>query len=396
MRRITVPLWIQGVARARASAFVGLFALDAFGRALLMALVPLQLNTLLGDAQRVSVVYTVAGLVALIGSIAMPALLRLIRRRGAVTLAVLLYLGAMALFATGRPVPSMFGLGMQVWSSMCLEVALSLYVLDHVPRQQLSRFEPLRLAWAGVAFVFGPWLGVTLATRIDPVVTFALAGGAQAVLLAYFWFLRFTDASAVTRRFRPPANPLTFLPRYLRQPRLRLAWALAFGRTSFWIMFFVYAPIFVAQQGYSQETAGLVVSFGTAALFLVPLWGWIGRRYGLRQLLLWGYGLTALVCLAIWPAAEVPTLGLALLVLAGVVASTIDGAGNVPFLRAVHPYERGEMTAVFTTYRQTSQLAMPGVFTGVLAIAPLPAVFAFGGAMLVVMTGLARYLPKRM
>lgn len=396
MRRITVPLWIQGVSRPRAAAFVGLFVLDATCRGLLMTQVPLQLNRLLGDAQKVSMVYTAAGLAALLGLLAMPALIRVIRRRGAVTLGALLYVGAVTLYATGRAQPSMLGLGLQVLASAFLEISLSLYVLDHVPRRELNRFEPLRLAWAGAAFVFGPWLGVTLAARIDPAATYALVGAAATALLGYFWFLRLTEDPVVSQRLQPPANPLRFLPRYLGQPRLRLAWALAFGRTSFWIMFFVYAPIFVTQQGYSEETAGLIVSFGAAALFLVPLWGRLARRFGLRMLLLLGYGLTSLACLAVWPAVAVPTLAIGLVVVAGLVASMIDGAGNVPFLRAVHPYERGAMTAVFTTYRQTAQLGMPGVFSGLLGVLPLPAVFAFGGVMLATMAWLARFLPKRM
>lgn len=396
MRRITVPLWIQGVSRPRAAAFVGLFVLDATCRALLMTLVPLQLNHLLGNAQLVSIAYTAAGLAALVGVLAMPAVIRVIRRRGAVTMGALFYVGAVALYATGRAPTAMLGLGLQVLASACLEISLSLYVLDHVPRRELNRFEPLRLVWAGLSFVFGPWLGVTLAARISPNLTYALVAVAAAALLGYFWFLRITEDPVVSHRGAPPANPLRFLPRFLRQPRLRLAWGLALGRTSFWVMFFVYAPIFVTQQGYSEETAGLVVSFSTAALFLVPLWARIGRRYGLRALLLMGYGFTGIACLAVWPAMAVPMLATGFVVLAGLVASMIDGAGNVPFLRAVHPYERGEMTAVFTTYRQTAQLGMPAVFSGLLGVMPLPAVFTFGGVMLAVATGLARFLPKRL
>ena len=42
--------------------------------------------------------------------------------------------------------------------------------------------------------------------------------------------------------------------------------------------------------------------------------------------------------------------------LAGFGAEMIDGAGNLLFLRAVHPYERSEMTTVFVSYRDVAQL----------------------------------------
>jgi hypothetical protein len=40
-------------------------------------------------------------------------------------------------------------------------------------------------------------------------------------------------------------------------------------------------------------------------------------------------------------------------------AAIFDGAGNVPFIRAVHHYERPEMTSVFMTFRHVGALCIP-------------------------------------
>ena len=74
----------------------------------------------------------------------------------------------------------------------------------------------------------------------------------------------------------------------------------------------------------------------------------------------------------------------------------IDGAGNVPFLRAVRHYERAAMTSVFMTFRHVGSLVIPGVLAIVLWKAPLPAVFAVGGLITLVMAILSRYLPRRL
>jgi hypothetical protein len=90
-----------------------------------------------------------------------------------------------------------------------------------------------------------------------------------------------------------------------------------------------------------------------------------------------------------------PILGAATLVAAAFCAEIIDGAGNTLFLRAVHPFERSEMTAVFVSYRDFSQFAPPAVFSVVLSVFELPAVFMVGGIMMLGMAGLCRYIPRR-
>jgi len=79
-----------------------------------------------------------------------------------------------------------------------------------------------------------------------------------------------------------------------------------------------------------------------------------------------------------------------------VAASVIDGAGNLPFMRAVRPRERAEMTTVFSTYRDMSRLAMPGVFSLVLQVFALPAVFVTSALTMAVMAYYARYIPRRL
>jgi hypothetical protein len=74
----------------------------------------------------------------------------------------------------------------------------------------------------------------------------------------------------------------------------------------------------------------------------VPLCGWVGRRCGLRRLLVAGYGTAGVMTIATAVAFHRPSVGAGMLVLAGFGAELIDGAGNLLFLRAVHPYERSE------------------------------------------------------
>ena len=89
--------------------------------------------------------------------------------------------------------------------------------------------------------------------------------------------------------------------------------------------------------------------------------------------------------------AELPVL-----LLAAATASMIDGAGNVPFLRAVRGAERAEMAGVYGTFRDVSQLAPPAIAAVVLQFAALPAVFGVVGTLLFGQAYLCKYLPRRM
>ena len=138
-------------------------------------------------------------------------------------------------------------------------------------------FEPLRLFYAAGVWAVGPWLGVYLKDQVGDWVPFALASAAALAALALFWILRLKENPAVAPAKGPPPNPLKNLAHFFEQPRLRLAWLLAVGRSAWWMMFFIYAPIYAVESGLDQVTAGAIVSIASGALFIVPLWGWLAR-----------------------------------------------------------------------------------------------------------------------
>lgn len=394
LRSIHVASWIDAVGKPTAATFVILFSLVGFTRALLITIIPLNALAWLGSAQKVSVLFFAVSLVGVVASLGVPWLVHKIRRRNVFALGVVLTLVACALMATGVGGGIVTGMLANVLAIAALEIALNLYIMDHIPRRELASFEPMRVFYAAGMWTLGPWLGVWLHVHVDPTTPFVVAAGLALATMLYFQYLRLTDHPAVAAAKKPPPNPLNYLPRFFNQPRLRLAWGLAIGRSAWWSMYFVYAPIYVVNSGMDEIWAGAIVSLGTATFFLVPLWNRLGRRYGLRVLLVGGYlgtgGFTLTVALLDGQA------GVAALLLGAIAAGIIDAAGNVPFLRAVHPHERPEMTTVYNTFRGVSQTAPPGVFAILLKAFELPAVFLVGGAAMASLAWLCRYLPRRL
>jgi hypothetical protein len=65
------------------------------------------------------------------------------------------------------------------------------------------------------------------------------------------------------------------------------------------------------------------------------------------------------------------------------------------FLRAVHPYERSEMTTVFVSFRDVAQLGPPAVCSVLLSLFSLPSVFVAAGVMMLGSAVLCRHIPRR-
>ena len=159
-------------------------------------------------------------------------------------------------------------------------------------------------------------------------------------------------------------------------------------------MFFIYSPIYCVQAGLGAEFAGAILSIGSAAVLLTPLYGKIGARIGVRPLLAVGYGATGVATILVGVFASTTWAGIGFLLTAAAGVAIIDAVGNALFLRAARARERAEMTAVFMTFREVATLGPPGIFAVVLNVFALPVVFAVSGASMVLMVFFTRYIPK--
>jgi ACDE family multidrug resistance protein len=360
-----------------------------------LTVLPVESLRVMGSPAIVSLVYVGVGLAGFLGRLGIPLLTRVLRRRGVLSLGLAVLSLSMLLLWTETRAGLVFGLMLNVFAIACFESVMTLHVLDYIPRHELGRFEANRIFFSALPWTIGPWLGIYLQLNVAHWAPYAISAATGALLVTAFRLLAVSGDPAARPPRRRTLNPALYLVRFFSQPRLRLGWALAAGRSAWWNLYQVYAPIYAIQSGLGAEAGGVMVSVGVGFMWCVPLWGWLGRRYGLRKLLIAGYGSTAAVTVVAAALMGAPIAGAVVLVAAAFCAEILDGAGNSLYLRAVHPFERNEMTAVFVSYRDFSQFAPPAVFSVVLSIFQLPAVFVVGGVMMAGMAGLCRYIPRR-
>ena len=74
----------------------------------------------------------------------------------------------------------------------------------------------------------------------------------------------------------------------------------------------------------------------------------------------------------------------------------LDGLGNIPFLRAVRPFERPQMATVFRTYIDLSDLLPAALYSVLLSFFDIRAVFFAAGLWMLIAAGISRHLPRSM
>ena len=157
-------------------------------------------------------------------------------------------------------------------------------------------------------------------------------------------------------------------------------------------MFFVYGPIIVLRLGYSARLAGFISSIALGMTIFIPLWAKLAKRIGVRRMLIFGYATSSLAYVVLPACVNWPTVILGLLICAAFCMTALDGVGNIFFLRAVHPFERVEMSAVFSTYRDASQAVAPLLIAPLLRFFDLPLIFGLWGGLMMGLSLLSRYL----
>lgn len=392
------PIWLRAVRPADAGTFASLYALESFARASISSVIPIQAYDILRNEQEVSILYTIVALLGLSVTLFMPMLIARFSRRWVYTAGVCLLMIGSLLFVTQTLTGQVLGMLARVMGASSLSITLNLYIMDHIRKTEFMRSESLRMAWSMFGWTCGPTLGVVLYTHFGIAAPHIAVIGFASVLLCLFWYYRLSDNSLIRPGKTRAVNPLANIGRFVAQPRLRLAWVIAFGRSCFWTTFFVYAPILMVVTGEGKLAGGLLVSAGNAILFTAVWWGRAGKRFGARTVMAFSFLATSLCLLAAGASGEaLPLLTGGLLLCAAFFTIALDALGSTAFMRAVRAYERPQMSAVYRTYLDLSELLPPLAYSIVLAFFGLGSVFATLGIFSAVCGALVwRYLPKSM
>lgn len=373
-----------------------LAALEGFSRAMLVSVVPIAALEALGSKETVARVYLIGALLTILVTLNIGTLERLLRRRRVVTLGGLfLMLAAFFLYlANSWLLP--LGIGMRSAAASIFSVCLSLYIMDHIGKQELTRNESTRMQYAGMAWLIGPYLGSWMLSQGHTTLPFVTSAVAAMAMLTYFWRLRLGDNQVIARAQSSAANPWRAVVHYSTQKRLRIAYGITLSRSCFWVTLFVYGPIYVIEAGFPTWYAGALLSMISALLFFSPLIKRLADIVGTRQVVVLGLLMTGMSLVALGVIGEAKPIGLLFWVTGSIGGAALDVVGNIPFMRSVRPRERLAMTTVFSTWREGSEILTPLLVTLILLFFPFYVLYVVLAMMHFGSAYSALQLPRRL
>ena len=161
-------------------------------------------------------------------------------------------------------------------------------------------------------------------------------------------------------------------------------------------MYVVYLPIFAVQNGLGEQVGGLALSITNGILFATPLMLKWMQNHSIKHAVRLGFVGSGLLFFFATFTAEWPWVALAGLFFGSIFLILLDISAGLPFLLAVRPAQRTEMSAIYATYRDVSGILTPGAAWLVLLITPVSGVFAASGAALIVAWQMASYIHPRL
>ena len=391
------PVWLSAE-QPGANAFALLFLLESFARASLTTVIPLQVYFIFQNKESVSLVYTSLAAVTFVLNFMIPFAIRFLSRRWAYTAGAVMIGSCGLMMSLGMPTTQIIAMLVRNVGAAAMSVSLNLYIMDNIRKQDFVKSEPLRLGVATLAWTVAPSLGAWLFHEYGILATAAFSVAFVIPTIALFWYLRMKEGGPIRKAVIRAPNPFRQIKRFAGQPRLRMAWLIAFTRSAYWVTAFVYIPILMVEGGLGPVAGGLGVSAANAllfsSLFLTPL----ARRFTVRRMLGWA-NVAAGAVILIAGIVAVQNLVWAAIILAGAAAAVtvVDGLGSIPFMRAVRIHERAEMTTVYRTYLDAADLIPQMVYFVIFQVAGFSGAFVTLGVF-TALTGFVclKYLPAKL
>ena len=390
-----VPEWVRHAPVPSVKGFALLQGLEAAARGILISAFPVLMYRSYRDAVLVSELFFAIGVFSLIWGLFVPWLIDRFPRRYVFTAGGFMFLvGAIA--GTMAPVKFVaLALLLTNVGVITMFICYNAYVLDFIAKAELGQVETLRLFYSAIAWCVGPALGVWLMNYSERL-PFAISAFAAILLLCLFWYMRLGDGKLLTKQRHPSRNPLAYILQFSKQPRLVAGWTFAVVRSCAWWVYVVYLPIFAVKNGLGEQVGGIALSITNGILFATPIMLKWMQKHSIKHAVRVGFAYSGLLFIIATFTAELPWIALAGLFLGSTFLILLDISAGLPFLMAVRPAQRTEMSAIYATYRDVSGILTPGAAWLVLLVAPVSGVFAASGAALIMAWHLAGHMHPRL
>ncbi len=386
---------IASAATPSGTVFGVLYGVENFGRAMLATTISLYGIEVMETVQSLSIVLFATSIISLIVTLGSGVFIQIISRKFVFSIACCLSLISMVFFLIETPTGFILANTFRACAAGLILICISLYVLDFIPKKELAKAESRRIFFGGFAWLMAPGIGTWTWANIDHSIPFLISFLTTVILLGLFWWLRIKESHEIDPPNSKNLNILTNVFNYFNNGHMRVAYIIAVCRSSAWVVFFAYGPIYMLDAGVAPEWIGFIISAIMSALMLSAQFLKFARFVGIRRIIVYCFILAGIFFATIGLLPKPTIWGLGLFFMASLCIDMLDVIGNLPFLRTVPKNTRVEMTTVFSTWRELSFTLTPGIAYIVLIFLPVHGLFLVLGCAFLATGAVASTIPVR-
>ncbi len=241
---------------------------------------------------------------------------------------------------------------------------IALFIRHYAAQNNLGKFEGMHYTVSNLAWLIGPLLGATIATKSGISTVFLLGSifPAAALILVIMHPLR--EDKLISNNHN---HTFENIASYFKDKDLRNLYLISLGLMMWWAAIYTFAPLFIIDSGFGTDFIGYLFFAIAIPLILleVPI-GKLADRYGFRKYLF--YGLIIIGICALLTYFFSPLIVLVLLVLAGFGAAMLEPLRDAYLFKMVKPEELTQRFAVYRTSGEVGQIIGPIIFSTILLI----------------------------
>jgi len=369
----------EGMVFSWASLFFG------FGLAVLLPILPNFIKTIVDNDAYVGYFYSSMSIAMLLAGILSAYLFKKFSRISVLT--AFFIVGALAVmllvFAT-RFYHVFFLEFVRIFSALLITISLSLMVRDFTAEKNLGQTEGVFFVFNNIGWFLGPVVGGIVGRYCGFEPVFVISGVFFLISLGYLLHQNLVKK-----------HPSLSLPKYEPKKIIKKNRFVRFfgdkGRVSAYVVHLVFlawlafksvvVPLYITEQGYGTDLAGLVISLSILpfVLFEMPV-GKYADKHGVKNPIVSGFAIIAMCLFAvkISPLFFVDAL---FLILVSIGSSFIEPLCDVFFFKHVSKEEENDFYGIYRTADPIGKFLGPLIFSVSLMFVPFDWVFVVAGGI---------------
>ncbi len=164
--------------------------------------------------------------------------------------------------------------------------ASGILLKDNSKKKELAKNEGLIYTFLNLGWIIGPLIGAYIASKYSVYSVFIASSLFIFVALFVFSFSKFKEDRV---RLVEHKDVFRNLLNYFRNKKRIIAYIIGGSATGWWILIYLFMPLFIINSGFGAKTIGLFLFLITIPLILLEYrFGKLTQRYGYRKMFLIG------------------------------------------------------------------------------------------------------------